>query len=74
MLHLGRMEAEMLSTAQSRATLAPEDIEVEEREADLQQYPAHLREYRVASTGAKVTLQNAKALIHQYCQKLPSDR
>lgn len=65
----------MLATAQSRTNLAPEDVEaVEEEDDELLKYEAHQREYRVASTGAKATLQNAKALIHQYCQKLPSDR
>ena len=31
-------------------------------------------EYRVASTGACVTLSNAKSLLFYFCNKLPSDR
>ena len=29
--------------------------------------------YTVPSTGASVTLVNAKSLLYQYCSKLPSD-
>ena len=31
-------------------------------------------EYRVASTGACVSLSNAKSLLFYFCSKLPSDR
>ena len=31
-------------------------------------------EYRVAATGACVTLSNAKSLLFYFCSKLPSDR
>lgn len=31
-------------------------------------------EYRVESTGARVTLASAKALLYMFCAKLPADR
>ena len=34
----------------------------------------HPLEYRVPSTGACVTLSNAKSLLFYFCNKLPSDR
>ena len=64
----------MLRTAQARASLAPEERQAAiEAGADDVYRPEHQEEYRVPSTGARVTLQNARAIVHQYCQKLHPD-
>jgi len=66
----------MLLVAQLLASLAPEDTAVEAVEygdGELREYAASEKEFRVDSTGAKVTLRSAKPLIYEYCKKLPSD-
>ena len=64
----------MLRTAQARSTLDPEEWQAakEAGSYDLQR-PESQEEYRVPSTGARVTLQNARDIVHQYCQKLRPD-
>lgn len=41
---------------------------------DISRIPLEGREYRVASTGARVTLASAKPLLYMFCAKLPADR
>ena len=61
----------MLRTAQARASLTSEEWQAaKENGADNVQRPENWEEYRVPSTGARVNIQNAKDLVHQYCQKL----
>jgi hypothetical protein len=43
-------------------------------EAAMNVLPDNMREYYVPSTGARITLHNAKDLIFRFCSKLPSDR
>lgn len=64
-----RQELEMVQAARLRQC----DPLAEAEEAALDSEYC-LAEYRVELTGAKATMQNAKALIHTYCQSLPSDR
>ena len=64
----GRLEEEMLRAAKSRSS-TPQEEEMQrngEFYSDL--------EYRVAKTGAVSTMQSAKSLVNEYCQKLPADR
>lgn len=61
----------MLEAARNRIE-APEDEPEDQGSLDLPD--SARKEYRVALTGAKCTLQNARSLINEYCQKLPSDR
>ncbi len=43
-------------------------------EAEAAGLPREQREYRVAATGARATLDSAKSLLFHFCNKLPSDR
>ena len=43
-------------------------------ESDISHIPVEIREYRVPSTGARVTLASAKPLLYMFCAKLPADR
>ncbi len=64
----------MVRLATLMTSLAP-DAEEEVDASDLQLLqgsPEHM-EYRVAATGAMISLRNAKACLYQYCAKLPSD-
>lgn len=51
-----------------------EEGDVKLTELDISHIPVELREYRVASTGARVTLASAKPLLYMFCAKLPADR
>ncbi|KAK9823040.1 hypothetical protein WJX81_002311 [Elliptochloris bilobata] len=69
------MRAEAARRAQERAPLAPSGpAEAAEWAAALAAMPAAAREYRVASTGAKVTVASAKPLLFHFCDKLPADK
>lgn len=69
-----RVEEEMLQQAQERAGLPGPDEEVGATEAEARELHSSAREYRVPSTGAKVSLASAKSLLYQYCNMLPCDR
>ena len=65
--------------ARRRPGLGEEEDKEEEgdislSEGDINHIPADMREYRVASTQARVTLASAKPLLYMFCSKLPSDR
>lgn len=51
-----------------------EEGDVKLTELDISHIPVELREYRVLSTGARVTLASAKPLLYMFCAKLPADR
>ena len=51
-----------------------EEGDVKLSEQDISHIPVELREYRVPSTGARVTLSSAKPLLYMFCAKLPADR
>lgn len=51
-----------------------EEGDVKLTELDISHIPVELREYRVQSTGARVTLASAKPLLYMFCAKLPADR
>ena len=51
-----------------------EEGDVKLTELDISHIPVELREYRVPSTGARVTLASAKPLLYMFCAKLPADR
>lgn len=51
-----------------------EEGEVTLTEMDINHIPLEMREYRVASTEARVTLASAKPLLYMFCAKLPADR
>ena len=51
-----------------------EEGDVKLTELDISHIPVALREYRVQSTGARVTLASAKPLLYMFCAKLPADR
>ena len=74
-----RYEANMRFHAERRPGLGEADEREEEgdvklTELDINHIPIELREYRVASTGARVTLASAKPLLYMFCAKLPADR
>ena len=76
-----RYEANMRFHASQRPGLSPEEDEDEEGDAkdtsgavDISHIPLEEREYRVQSTGARVTLASAKPLLYMFCAKLPADR
>ena len=65
--------------AQQRPGLGEEEVREDEgnvglSEDDLDHIPDDFREYRVASTQARVTLASAKPLLYMFCAKLPADR
>lgn len=51
-----------------------EDGDIKLTELDINHIPVEMREYRVPSTGARVTLASAKPLLYMFCAKLPADR
>ncbi len=51
-----------------------EEGDVTLTEMDINHIPLEMREYRVASTEARVTLASAKPLLYMFCAKLPADR
>ena len=51
-----------------------EEGDVNLTEPDINHIPEKMREYRVLSTGARVTLASAKPLLYMFCAKLPADR
>ena len=59
--------------AQGRADLQGPDEEGFPSE-DTRGIPRSEQEYVVPSTGAKVTLADAKSLLFRFCNRLPSDR
>ena len=65
----------MLLEAQARARLPnpARDFVEDVTEEDVLGLPRHDAEYRVDSTGARVSISSAKSLLFQYCSKLPSD-
>ncbi|KAL0046074.1 hypothetical protein WJX82_001682 [Trebouxia sp. C0006] len=72
-------EANMRFHAKRRPGLGEEEVKEEERdvtltEMDINHIPLEMREYRVASTEARVTLASAKPLLYMFCAKLPADR
>ena len=65
--------------AKRRPGLGEEEDREEEGDAtltemDVNHIPLEMREYRVASTEARVTLASAKPLLYMFCAKLPADR
>ncbi len=65
--------------AKRRPGLGEEEDKEEEgdvmlTEMDINHIPLEMREYRVASTEARVTLASAKPLLYMFCAKLPADR
>ena len=58
----------MMKAAKSRAS-TPQKEEIQRSE----EFYSDL-EYRVAKTGAISTMQSAKSLVNELCQKLPVDR
>ena len=68
-----RFEEEMLAQAQGRAELQGPDEEGSSS-GDTHGIPKSDQEYVVPSTGAKVTLADAKSLLYRFCNRLPSDR
>ncbi|KAL0030548.1 hypothetical protein WJX79_003716 [Trebouxia sp. C0005] len=72
-------EANMRFHANRRPGLGEEEDKEEEGEVtltemDINHIPLEMREYRVASTEARVTLASAKPLLYMFCAKLPADR
>ena len=65
----------MLLEAQARARLPnpARDFVEDVTEEDVLGLLRHDAEYRVDSTGARVSISSAKSLLFQYCSKLPSD-
>ena len=51
-----------------------EEGDVNLTEHDINHIPEKMREYRVLSIGARVTLASAKPLLYMFCAKLPADR
>ena len=51
-----------------------EEGDVALTDMDFDHVPENMREYRVASTQARVTLASAKPLLYMFCAKLPADR
>ena len=51
-----------------------EEGDIKLSELDINHIPLDMREYRVPSTGARVTLASAKPLLYMFCAKLPADR
>lgn len=51
-----------------------EDKEPQTGAVDMAHIVMEEHEYRVESTGARVTLASAKALLYMFCAKLPADR
>jgi len=70
------MRAEALRGDRERgAAAAPGGLdEAAALEAEAAGLPREQREYRVAATGARATLDSAKSLLFHFCNKLPSDR
>ena len=77
-----RYEANMRFHASRRPGLEGEEDEEDAADEpkdefgsiDISHIPLEGREYRVASTGARVTLASAKPLLYMFCAKLPADR
>ena len=70
-----RFEDVMLLEAQARAKLPnpARDFVDDITNEDMLDLPKSDAEYRVESTGARVSISGAKSLLFQYCSKLPSD-
>lgn len=79
-----RYEANMRFHASQRPGLNQEEDEDEGQEGeeakeqpesvDISHIPLQEREYRVESSGARVTLASAKPLLYMFCAKMPADR
>ena len=67
------MRAEAIRRRCSSEESSDSDSELDEQHADgaLNEVAS---EYRVAATGAKVSLASAKQLLFHYCSKLPWDK
>ena len=64
----------MATLAALMTSLAPDaGEEVDWADLQLLQGLPEQAEYRVAATGAMISLRNAKTCLYQYCAKLPSD-
>lgn len=64
----------MLQQAQASASLPGPQAEEGCTSDESVGLPLSSTEYRVPSTGARITLSSAKGALFQFCQKLPSDR
>ena len=51
-----------------------EEAKEQAESVDISHIPLQEREYRVESSGARVTLASAKPLLYMFCAKMPADR